>query len=181
MRFIGFTSPMSWSFENLSKAPMPTASTAQILGNNESFEPYTWPSPVPMLGKICETNIWCKASFTKTTFSQKFGAFLDPAVVICWCFEFVVFSDIQGRTSMFVVSSLVNLFRRGVSGGSKVAWRGVAWYFPWGEPSSAEGSDFGGSLDWGAIWGDAWNISLSTAKGGLRENTNVEPFWTLVM
>lgn len=26
--------------------------------------------------------------------------------------------DIQGRTSMFVVSSLVNLFRRGVSGGS---------------------------------------------------------------
>lgn len=31
----------------VTEAPMPTASTAQILGNNESFEPYTSPGSVP--------------------------------------------------------------------------------------------------------------------------------------
>ena len=60
---------------------------------------------------------------------QKFGAFLDPALVFadvlcllsCFCWilglSIFIFSDIQGRTSMFVASSLVSLFRHRVFGG----------------------------------------------------------------
>ena len=41
--YIGFfSSKAKYGLRNsLLVAPMPTASTAQILGNNESFEPYT--------------------------------------------------------------------------------------------------------------------------------------------
>lgn len=108
---------MSWSFENLSKAPMPTASTAQILGNNESFEPYTWPSSNAVKQKSD-----AKPASLRELLSKVWSIFrsCSGCLLMCrWsCFWLDFFLDIQGRTSMFVVSSLVNLFRRGVSGGS---------------------------------------------------------------
>ena len=40
--YVGFLVCLRYGLRNsLLLAPMPTASTAQILGNNESFEPYT--------------------------------------------------------------------------------------------------------------------------------------------
>ena len=75
--------------------------------------------PVPMLWKQKSD---AKPASLRELLSKVWSIFrsCSGCLLMCrWpCFWLDFFLDIQGRTSMFVVSSLVNLFRRGVSGGS---------------------------------------------------------------